>query len=90
MTESASTRFVFDPSAGKSRPFWRRLIPQRWYAHLILIVSVIVITFPMFYALLISTQSNPEVYNHKIHPRLQVFRKIFTPLWCSAIWAALC
>ena len=76
MTESASTRFVFDPLANKQKSPLRRLIPQRWYAHLILTISVIIITFPMFYALLISTQSNPEVFSHKF-TRAPGFLKIF-------------
>lgn len=44
------------------------VIPERWYIHLILIFWVIVISFPLFYAMLISTQSNAMVFNHQLTP----------------------
>ncbi len=43
----------------------RRWIPKRWYAHLILWIACIVIGFPLFYAVLVSTQTNAEVYRYQ-------------------------
>ncbi|MDZ4768813.1 MAG: carbohydrate ABC transporter permease [Chloroflexota bacterium] len=43
-------------------------IPRRWYTHLVLIVSCAVIGFPLFYALLVSTQTNSEVYAYRFLP----------------------
>ena len=45
-----------------------RWIPKRWYVHIFLWISCIVIGFPLFYALIVSTQSNSEVYNHQFVP----------------------
>ena len=46
----------------------RRLIPKRWWAHLFLIASCAVIGFPLFYAMIVSTQTNMQVYAHQFTP----------------------
>lgn len=43
-------------------------LPQRWYAHLILWVSCIVIGFPLFYAIIVATQNNAEVFSYRFLP----------------------
>lgn len=43
-------------------------LPQRWYAHLILWVSCIVIGFPLFYAIIVATQTNAEVFSYRFLP----------------------
>ena len=48
--------------------WFQRILPKHWYAHLILTVAVVVIGFPMFYALLISTQNNAMVYSRNFTP----------------------
>lgn len=42
--------------------FWSALLPKRWYAHLVLIVSCLVLGFPLYYAIIVSTQTNTDVY----------------------------
>lgn len=44
------------------------LIPKRWYVHLALWISCAVIGFPLFYAILVSTQTNSEVYSYQFTP----------------------
>lgn len=52
----------------RMKTFVKWLLPEHWLAHLVLSVAVLVIAFPMFYALLISTQNNPQVFNHRLLP----------------------
>jgi sn-glycerol 3-phosphate transport system permease protein len=49
-------------------PEKRRLIPKRWWAHLLLIVSCGIIGLPLFYAILVSTQTNAQVFNYQFAP----------------------
>jgi sn-glycerol 3-phosphate transport system permease protein len=58
----------------------RRILPERWYVHLFLIISVIIIGFPLFYALLVSTQNNADVYAYRFTPGNQ-----FAENWETAI-----
>jgi sn-glycerol 3-phosphate transport system permease protein len=44
------------------------LIPKRWYAHVILWISCLLIGFPLFYAILVSTQTNSEVFAYQFTP----------------------
>ena len=46
----------------------KTLIPKRWYVHLFLIFSCLVIGFPLFYAMIVSTQTNTEVYSYQFSP----------------------
>jgi sn-glycerol 3-phosphate transport system permease protein len=46
----------------------RRLLPKRWWAHLILICACAIIGFPLFYAILVSTQTNAQVFNFQFTP----------------------
>lgn len=43
-------------------------LPKRWYAHAILIFSVIAMGFPMFYAVIVSTQTNADVFAYRLTP----------------------
>jgi sn-glycerol 3-phosphate transport system permease protein len=57
------------PIAARPLPPQRRAwLPQRWYVHLFLWVSCIIIGFPLFYAVLVSTQNNTQVYNYDFTP----------------------
>jgi sn-glycerol 3-phosphate transport system permease protein len=58
----------------------RRILPQRWYVHLFLIISVLIIGFPLFYALIVSTQDNSDVYSYRFTPGDQ-----FSQNWNTAI-----
>lgn len=48
-------------------PF-RRWLPERWYAHLVLWIACAFVGFPLIYAVLISTQSNAQVANFVLTP----------------------
>lgn len=52
-------------AAPRPRPAW---LPERWYAHLILWIACIIIGFPLFYAMIVSTQSQGEVFAYKFIP----------------------
>jgi sn-glycerol 3-phosphate transport system permease protein len=46
----------------------QRLIPKRWPAHIFLIVVCIIVGFPLYYAMLVSTQTNAQVINFQLFP----------------------
>jgi sn-glycerol 3-phosphate transport system permease protein len=46
----------------------RGRVPKRWYAHLILIFAVLMMGFPMFYAFIVSTQTNADVFAYSFVP----------------------
>jgi len=58
MTTTRADSFNLIASSTASKGILARLLPQRWYVHVVLILSVIIIGFPMFYAVLVSTQNN--------------------------------
>lgn len=60
------TQFVSSTAVPQS-PI-RRIIPKRWYAHLILLVAVVFIGFPLFYALMVATQNNQQVNTYQLYP----------------------
>ncbi len=49
---------------GRIRP----MLPRYWYAHIILVISVIIIGMPLFLAMLISTQTNEQVFRGSLLP----------------------
>jgi sn-glycerol 3-phosphate transport system permease protein len=46
----------------------RSWLPERWYAHVILWVACLLIGFPLFYAMLTSTQNNSQVFAYQFTP----------------------
>ncbi len=46
----------------------RRWLPKRWWAHVFLIVACAVIGFPLFYSILVSTQTNAQVFSYQFWP----------------------
>lgn len=48
-----------------SRPRW---LPKHWYAHVILWIAIVMIGFPLIYAIIVSTQSNAEVFAYQFTP----------------------
>ncbi|MCA9839234.1 MAG: carbohydrate ABC transporter permease [Trueperaceae bacterium] len=46
----------------------KSIFPRRWYAHLILLIAVVIIGFPLFYAILVATQTNMEVIRYQFFP----------------------
>lgn len=47
------------------RQWTRALWPKRWWAHLTLILTCIVIGFPLYYAVIVATQTQGEVFSYK-------------------------
>lgn len=43
-------------------------LPRYWYAHLILWLAIIVIGFPLIYAIIVSTQNNADVFAYSFMP----------------------
>ncbi len=43
-------------------------LPKRWYAHLILLTAILIIGFPLFYAIVVATQTNQEAVRHQLVP----------------------
>lgn len=43
----------------------RDLIPKRWYAHLLLLTACIILGIPLYYSIIVATQSNSEVYRYQ-------------------------
>jgi sn-glycerol 3-phosphate transport system permease protein len=43
-------------------------LPKRWYAHFILLISILIIGFPMFYAVIVATQNNTDVFSYRFTP----------------------
>ncbi len=41
------------------------LLPKRWYAHLTLWIACILLGIPLFYALIVATQNNSDVYRYQ-------------------------
>lgn len=52
-------------SRPRALPAW---VPKRWHVHLALIVSCVIIGFPLYYALIVSTQNNAQVYSYQFTP----------------------
>ena len=43
-------------------------LPRRWYAHLFLIGACLVLGIPLLYAIIVSTQSNADVFRYQFTP----------------------
>ena len=64
-TLSQETVLEQTTAAPVNRVSW---IPKRWYAHLILIIACLFIGIPLFYAVIVSTQTNAEVFRYRFLP----------------------
>lgn len=49
-------------------PKRRSWLPQRWYVHLLLWVVCLIIGFPLYYSMLVATQTNSEVFAYQFTP----------------------
>ncbi len=49
-------------------PVRRTLLPERWYIHAALWVICLIVGFPLFYAVLVATQNNSNVYAYQFLP----------------------
>jgi sn-glycerol 3-phosphate transport system permease protein len=52
-------------SGARPLPAW---IPKRWYAHIVLWIACFILGIPLFYALIVSTQTNAEVFRYQFSP----------------------
>lgn len=52
-------------AAPRPLPAW---VPKHWYAHVVLWIACIIIGFPLFYALLVGTQSQADVFAYRFTP----------------------
>jgi sn-glycerol 3-phosphate transport system permease protein len=52
----------------------KKALPERWYAHIILIIAILIMAFPLFYALLTSTQENADIFRYQITPGTSFLR----------------
>lgn len=52
-------------AAPRALPAW---VPKRWYVHIVLWVACLIIGFPLFYAIIVSTQNNAQVYAYQFAP----------------------
>ena len=52
----------------------RRRLPKRWYAHVILIVAILITGFPVYYAAVVATQSNTQIFNYQLTPSTYLAR----------------
>jgi sn-glycerol 3-phosphate transport system permease protein len=43
-------------------------LPRRWYAHVILWIACLILGIPLFYALIVATQTNAEVFRYQFSP----------------------
>ncbi len=62
---ATKTDVPYAPAVG--RP-WQRRLPKRWYAHVILLVAILITGFPVYYALVVATQTNTQVFNYQLTP----------------------
>lgn len=46
-------------------------LPKRWYVHVILWIACFLMAFPLFYAMIVATQSNSEVFSYRFLPGSQ-------------------
>jgi sn-glycerol 3-phosphate transport system permease protein len=49
----------------RTLPAW---VPKRWYVHIVLWIACLIMGFPLFYALIVSTQNNAQVYAYQFAP----------------------
>ena len=66
-TEPGSTATSVDASV-KRRPKGAPGQRAHWYTHVMLIIIVAIIGFPLAYAMLVSTQTNQEYFSHQLSP----------------------
>jgi sn-glycerol 3-phosphate transport system permease protein len=59
-------------SADRPPPLWRvlraQLSAKRWYIHILLWIAVLFMGFPLFYAALVSTQNNAQMFRMQLIP----------------------
>jgi sn-glycerol 3-phosphate transport system permease protein len=64
--DTTDSAYAFQGSS--TRTGVRAMLPRRWGAHLFLLVTCFIVGFPLFYAMLVSTQNNAQVINFQFTP----------------------
>ncbi len=82
-------------SGPRKAPSW---LPERWYVHLLLSIIVLIIGFPLIYAIIVATQSNAETlsfqmsfgsrFRENLHAVI-VERRLLRFMWNSTILAVV-
>lgn len=65
MSTIESTYTIEQPAA---QARLQAMLPRRWGAHLFLMAACLILGFPLFYAMLVSTQTNAQVINFQFLP----------------------
>ncbi len=66
MTETSISQRALTATLSKPpRPAW---VPKRWYAHVILWIACFLLGIPLFYAVIVATQTNAEVFRYQFTP----------------------
>ena len=73
-------------STSVNKGLLKRMLPERWYAHVVLILSIIIIGFPMFYAVLVSTQNNAQVFSYQFTPGPHFLENFDTVVNQRGLW----
>lgn len=66
MTAVQTTEATFTRAPATARR--SRWLPKHWYAHVILWIACALIGFPLFYAIVVSTQTNADVFSYRFLP----------------------
>lgn len=62
ITSQDTPRVQADAAYSEPRTRW---LPKRWYAHAILWIACFILGIPLFYAVLVATQTNAEVFRYQ-------------------------
>jgi sn-glycerol 3-phosphate transport system permease protein len=46
----------------------RQLLPKRWYVHILLWITILIVCFPLIYAIIVSTQTNAQTLSFQMTP----------------------
>ena len=68
MINNAPETSVNEPQHTLIQVIRGRLASSRWYLHLLLLIIVLFMAFPLLYAMLVSTQSNAEMFRLQMTP----------------------
>lgn len=68
MARDLTSTAVDMPQTRERETGLRRWLPSRWYAHLVLWAACLLMGFPLFYAILVSTQSQAEIFAYRFTP----------------------
>ncbi len=68
MTPITAKRAVEKPPGPRLQAIREPLVVKRWYIHLLLWIIVLFMGFPLFYAVLVSTQSNAQMFRLQLTP----------------------